>query len=281
MTGVNVAGTIGVHAAGYGKMRLRTLLHTSPLKVVVLCTAAASTVWWQLPLLPGQLVGTRQGLAPLVVADTLAAVAALVALLTWRRERRWPDLRPLGISLPGLLVVGPAAAGALPAPDPLRAAAVTVHLAVLWLLYLALANGVLAPSAVAMALAIGLVVQVPLSIEQGLRQTTWPLHVLLAWPNDFTPMSPGASVLLTDEGVRLLRAYGPFYHPNILASYVDYVVRGHGEITFAALLDAVQRGDAPAALAGLAYRERDSGKIVAGPSAHAAPPFQLRLSLLL
>lgn len=278
---MNVAGTIGVHAAGYGKMRLRTLVHTAPLKVVVLCTAAASTVWWQLPLLPGQLVGEQLGPAPLAVADILAAVTALVALLTWRRERRWPALRPLGLSVPGLLVVGLAAAGTHPASDPLLAAVVTVHFAVLWLLYMALANGVLAPSAVAMALAVGLVIQIPLSMEQVLRQTTWPLHVLLAWPNDFTPMSPGASVLLTDEGVRLLRAYGPFYHPNILAGYVDCVVPGHGEITFAALLDAVQRGDAPAALAGLAYRERDSGKIVAGPSAHAAPPFQLRLSLLL
>ncbi|HSN76954.1 MAG TPA: radical SAM protein [Anaerolineae bacterium] len=38
------------------------------------------------------------------------------------------------------------------------------------------------------------------------------------------------------------------------APYVDYVVRGHGEVVFKALLDTLRRGDAPTALPGLAFR---------------------------
>ena len=195
-------------------------VRVTPRQVLVLATAGASTVWWQLPILPGQLLGEGQGPSSLAVADILAASAALASLLVWSRARRWPSLRPLGLALPGLLVVGLAAAGAAQAPDPLLAVGVTVHLALLWLLYLTLANGIVEPAAVALALAGGLLIQAPFAIEQTLRQTTWPLRVLLGWPSDFTPRSPGASVLLGAGGVRWLRAYGPFYHPNILGGYL-------------------------------------------------------------
>ncbi len=44
------------------------------------------------------------------------------------------------------------------------------------------------------------------------------------------------------------------------APYVDYVVRGHGEVVFKTLLDTLRRGDTPAALPGLAFRGAGSGE---------------------
>jgi radical SAM superfamily enzyme YgiQ (UPF0313 family) len=53
--------------------------------------------------------------------------------------------------------------------------------------------------------------------------------------------------------------YFPTQHYDVClrADYVDYVVRGHGEIVFKALLDALRRGHDPSAIPGLAYRKQD------------------------
>ncbi|MGN6561590.1 MAG: B12-binding domain-containing radical SAM protein, partial [Thermomicrobiales bacterium] len=52
------------------------------------------------------------------------------------------------------------------------------------------------------------------------------------------------------------------------AEYVDYVVRGHGEVIFKALLDALAAGDDPTGLPGLAYRCPDTGEPMTN---HLAP----------
>ncbi|MFQ5343089.1 MAG: B12-binding domain-containing radical SAM protein [Anaerolineae bacterium] len=44
------------------------------------------------------------------------------------------------------------------------------------------------------------------------------------------------------------------YDACLRAGYVDYVVCGHGEVTFKALVDALRNGDDPTALSGLAWR---------------------------
>jgi hypothetical protein len=187
---------------------------------LVLATATASTVWWQVAWLPGRLIGQAPGFVPLAVADFLLVLTGLVSLITWFRRRQRPSLQPLGLTVPVLLVVGLAVGGAPHAPDQLLAVGVASHLALLALLYLTIASGVLAPSLVAVAVTIGLLVQVPLAIEQVMRQTTSPGGFLLAWPGDYTANTPDASVLLATGGMRWLRAYGPFYHPNILGGYL-------------------------------------------------------------
>src|SRR5712692_12116362 len=50
--------------------------------------------------------------------------------------------------------------------------------------------------------------------------------------------------------------YFPTQHYEVClrAPYVDYVVRGHGEISFLQLLDLLERGGSPADVPGLAYR---------------------------
>ncbi|PJF21379.1 MAG: B12-binding domain-containing radical SAM protein [Phototrophicales bacterium] len=47
------------------------------------------------------------------------------------------------------------------------------------------------------------------------------------------------------------------YDAVLRADYVDYVIRGHGEEAFLALLDTLQRGATPLALNGVAYRAGD------------------------
>ena len=57
--------------------------------------------------------------------------------------------------------------------------------------------------------------------------------------------------------------YFPTQHFDIClkADYVDYVVRGHGEYTFKALVTALSTGDDPNKIPGLAYRNRSTGII--------------------
>ena len=55
--------------------------------------------------------------------------------------------------------------------------------------------------------------------------------------------------------------YFPTQHYDIVlkADYVDYVVRGHGEEAFTALLDVIERQSIPLSLPGIATREPDGG----------------------
>src|SRR5216683_2668827 len=50
--------------------------------------------------------------------------------------------------------------------------------------------------------------------------------------------------------------YFPTQHWDVClkSGYVDYVVRGHGEVVFQSLIDRLSNGDDPTDLAGLAYR---------------------------
>lgn len=157
---------------------------------------------------------------PVAVSDLLLVLTVLTSVLAWIGRRRGPSLRPLGLTAPALLVVGLAAVGVPWAPDSRLAGGVTVHLALLAVLFSSCASGLVAPRLLAAALASGLAVQAPLVIEQTVRQTTSPLGFLLAWPGNFTPTAAYASVLLRSDGSRWLRAYGPFTHPNILGGYL-------------------------------------------------------------
>ncbi|HEY8742024.1 MAG TPA: radical SAM protein [Chloroflexota bacterium] len=71
--------------------------------------------------------------------------------------------------------------------------------------------------------------------------------------------------------------YFPTQHYEVClrSGYVDYVVRGHGEVIFAALLDALQGGEDPGPLPGLAYRQPGSGDIVASSPAPIPNPESL------
>ena len=67
------------------------------------------------------------------------------------------------------------------------------------------------------------------------------------------------------------------YGECLRAPYVDYVVRGHGEQVFKALLDCLACGEDPSLLPGLAFRKSDAGTGAAhsNPMAPIPPPEEL------
>jgi anaerobic magnesium-protoporphyrin IX monomethyl ester cyclase len=71
--------------------------------------------------------------------------------------------------------------------------------------------------------------------------------------------------------------YFPTQHYEVClrASYVDYVVRGHGEWVFKALVDALRRGEDPRELPGLAYRDTQGGEPRSNPLAPIPHPESL------
>ncbi|MBV7327651.1 B12-binding domain-containing radical SAM protein [Chloroflexi bacterium TSY] len=71
--------------------------------------------------------------------------------------------------------------------------------------------------------------------------------------------------------------YFPTQHWEVClrASYVDYVVRGHGEVVFKELLDTLKRGDDPAALPGIAYRHPQNGEPISNVEAPIPHPDQM------
>jgi len=70
--------------------------------------------------------------------------------------------------------------------------------------------------------------------------------------------------------------YFPTQHYDVAlkADYVDYVIRGHGEVAFLNLLDILARGSTPLDLPGLAMRSND-GQIIAAPPAPIPRPDDL------
>jgi anaerobic magnesium-protoporphyrin IX monomethyl ester cyclase len=68
--------------------------------------------------------------------------------------------------------------------------------------------------------------------------------------------------------------YFPTQHYEVClrARYVDYVVRGHGEVTFKALLDVLRSDGDPTGLPGVAYRDPDTGEPTSNPMAPIPHP---------
>lgn len=65
------------------------------------------------------------------------------------------------------------------------------------------------------------------------------------------------------------------YEACLISGYVDYVVRGHGEVVFQHLVRALLKGGDPTALPGLAYRDRQTGAARSNPLAPIPAPDEL------
>ena len=65
------------------------------------------------------------------------------------------------------------------------------------------------------------------------------------------------------------------YEACLKSNLVDYVVRGHGEVVFKNLIEALMRGGDPTALPGLAYRDRIRGVVRSNALAPIPHPDQL------
>lgn len=68
--------------------------------------------------------------------------------------------------------------------------------------------------------------------------------------------------------------YFPTQHYDVClrAGYVDYVVRGHGELVFKALIDALRNGDDPTCIQGIAFCHPETGEITSNDMAPIPHP---------
>ncbi len=64
------------------------------------------------------------------------------------------------------------------------------------------------------------------------------------------------------------------YEAVLRSGFVDFVVRGHGEVIFRQLLDTLRSGGDPYTMPGLAYRQPGGGEIVSNPLAPIPHPNQ-------
>lgn len=62
------------------------------------------------------------------------------------------------------------------------------------------------------------------------------------------------------------------YEATLAADYVDFVVRGHGEVVFRSLVDALRSGRDPYGIPGLAYRHPETGAVTSNPLAPIPHP---------
>ncbi|MAG37055.1 MAG: hypothetical protein CL878_12535, partial [Dehalococcoidia bacterium] len=111
------------------------------------------------------------------------------------------------------------------APSRVIASAVVVRLGLGWLLYqfVVLEGHVL--RRVVPVFALVLVVQAVVGTAQVIGQSTFPLSwIYPAWSADLRAADPGASVIQAADGIRFLRAYGTFPHPNILGGFAAVVL---------------------------------------------------------
>lgn len=71
--------------------------------------------------------------------------------------------------------------------------------------------------------------------------------------------------------------YFPTQHYEVClrANYVDYVVRGHGEVVFKALLDALKQGEDATKIAGVAFQHAETGEVISNPLAPIPNPDSL------
>ncbi|HUE97427.1 MAG TPA: radical SAM protein [Longimicrobiaceae bacterium] len=71
--------------------------------------------------------------------------------------------------------------------------------------------------------------------------------------------------------------YFPTQHYDVClrADYVDFVVRGHGEVTFRALLDHLRRAEDPRGLPGLAFADPVTGEPISNPHAPIPHPEEM------
>ncbi len=187
---------------------------------LVLGSIIASAFWWQIPWVPSWWAAAVQGSAAFSLADVLALATVCVGMASWARRRRPVRVVDTPLVAAGLAVVAAAIVGSPHAANVGLAAATSVHLVLLIGLYVVTAQGCVYPAYVCWALVAALALQIPVALLQVARQSTVPAAFLLSWQADFVPSMSGASVLLRGDGSRWLRAYGPFFHPNILGGYL-------------------------------------------------------------
>lgn len=191
-------------------MRLPTVLAGAALALL--------PAWWHIDLVDPGLHGIiavfgEVAVYPSDVCLAALAIAALSDSVPLGGPRRW-----LAFGLTLLAVA--ALASSLRALDPLLAAGVAAHLALLTLAWIALSSGGVSRTVLAGSLVAAATLQAILAVAQFIfQQPVIPPVLHLPWlPSDAS--QSGTPVILNSTGDRLLRGFGTFPHPNILGGYL-------------------------------------------------------------
>ncbi|MBI3747106.1 MAG: O-antigen ligase family protein [Chloroflexi bacterium] len=169
--------------------------------------------------LPHPATGLPAPLADVVVyaIDGLIAVTLGAWLVARVVDRRRIRLGPRAIALPALALLGLAwltlPFGVMPSLSLFGA----VRLTVLLCLALYVVNEVDGPAALAVPIALMLGIQGVVAVAQFLHQGSIGLAAI--GETRLGPDVPGVAVVLREDGVRVLRAYGLSTHPNVLGGF--------------------------------------------------------------
>jgi len=118
------------------------------------------------------------------------------------------------------------------------------------------------------------------ALERAIRHTGATLLGVTVMPgpqlNEAVPTCRQLKLLFPNLTI-IWGGYFPTQHYEVClkSDFVDYVVRGHGEIVFKNLLDILTRNGDPTALPGLAYRDRATGEVRSNERAPIPHPDQL------
>jgi len=124
----------------------------------------------------------------------------------------------------------------------------------------------------------GNLVHDPLEVlDQAIRETGSDLLAITVMPGPQLSHAVPISRELKARHPSLTIVWGGYfptqhYDVTLRADYVDYVVRGHGELIFRAFVDAFVAGKDPYDISGLAYRHPLSGEVVSNPLAPIPHP---------
>ena len=182
-------------------------------------TMITLALWWVHILRPGTLKDVYFVYQSVLVYASDIALAA--TLLVWGLER-WLRAQPLawgprGLLYAGLGLIAACLLSAINSLDPGLSLATAAHLALLAGLYCMCLNDPPHPAQMGWAFGALMLAQAGLAAVQAATQSTlWPAILHLRWPGAVTAAQSGAAVVGASEGMRFLRAYGTFPHPNLL-----------------------------------------------------------------
>lgn len=185
----------------------------------------------------------------LFLSDALALVAVVAWLIFSLRQFRPLNWEKIGWDTRLLAIFCAIATVNIPWADDWRVALfVSLHLWLIFGLFLSIKDQPESWRALALGFCAALLVQIVIGLGQFALQTTAFLTLpSLEWPGQITPAMRGASVVQLADGTRWLRVYGSFPHPNLLGGFTLMFLAGPAALL---LFDEKPRPWALALLAG-------------------------------
>ena len=222
--------------------------------------------WWHVDIVDPGIDNIIAVFREIAIYPTDVCLTGLAAVAIARPVALDPPSRWIAAGL--ALLAGVALVSSLPSRQPILAAAVAGHLALLALAWLGVRSGQVSRRALILVLVASAAIQSVVAFGQfTLQQTLVPPELRLPWlPSQVS--AGGTPVVLSPAGDRLLRGFGTFPHPNILGGYlalalvsVPVLAQGWprrsmlwwlvGVVVVAGLLASFSRAAWLAALAGL------------------------------